>query len=172
MVLLFYSSKEDNYFLGNFYPHVSGQRLESLNIQYKGTSWPTSEHLYQALKFKNKTEKEKKWREIIRTSSTPTIARHLGHQLTDSHYEWQRKATSLVNEYIDVRKAGDIDDIAFREKIMMKALKAKFSIVELREKLLNTKNLKLGEKTGGLWGFYGSNLLGRLLERLRLDISN
>lgn len=137
-MLLFYSSKDDNYFLGNFYPHVSGKKLESLNIQYKGVSWPTSEHLYQALKFKNKTEKEKKWREIIRTSSTPSIARHLGHQLTDTKYEWQKKATNLVNEYRDVRTVKNINSVEFRERIMIKALRAKFKIVELRNLLINT----------------------------------
>lgn len=47
----FYYHQQDNYILSNFYPHVPGKKLRSRNILYQGRSFPTSEHLYQALKF-------------------------------------------------------------------------------------------------------------------------
>ncbi len=168
-LFLFY--QDDNYFLSNFYPHVVGRKTKYLNIRYDNQTWPTSEHLYQALKFCADTPLEREWRELIRTSTTPTMAKHLGHQFTSTKYEWQRKLTTLVHQYKPhVRLAGDLNDDVFCRHIMKVAIMAKFEIAELRMQLLSTKPAILGEKTHDRWGYYGKNWLGEILMDVRDNI--
>ncbi len=167
-VILFAYHQRDNYFLSNFYPHVVGRKTQPIRILHDNQVWPTSEHLYQALKFHADTPLEREWRELIRTSSTPTMAKHLGHQFTSKKYAWQQKLTSLVLQYKPhVRLAGDLEDPMFCRNIMKISLMAKFNIEELRTKLLSTGNAKLGEDTHCRWGYYGENWLGDLLMEVR-----
>jgi len=165
MSIVFYSHKDNNYFLSNFYPHGTNEKL---NISYEKKSYPTSEHLYQALKFFNETEYEKEWRNIIRTSNTPTIAKYLGHQFTHTKYKWQQKYKDLVLYYKNkVRHAGDLDSFEFKTNIMFEACVSKYeSSPSLKKKLCETTGI-LGENTGGMWGIYGSNALGRILMIIR-----
>jgi len=168
---IFYYHEQPNYILSNFYPHIPGKKCKSLNILFEKVSWPTSEHLYQALKFKCETQKEKEWREYIRTASTPGIAKHLGHSLKTRRYKWQQDASKLVEEYKNlVQFAGDCQDNqegCFREEIMKIALQAKFdSVKEFRKALLETKDQALMEDTDTDWGWRNGRL-GRLLEELR-----
>lgn len=72
--IYFYGPKEDNYILSNFYPYAPGRKSKSLGIMYQGKAYPTSEHLYHALKFMNGTKDEQEWREHIRNAKTPTMA--------------------------------------------------------------------------------------------------
>lgn len=91
MTLYFHSNLIDNYELSNFYPHSfkTHKNIPKIKIIFEGQNWSTSEHIYQALKFKCETEDEKKWREIIRTSSTPYISKYLGNFFTGCKYGWQ-----------------------------------------------------------------------------------
>lgn len=165
--ILFYMHDTPNYVLSNFYPHTAG-KMKSLRIPYDGVEWPTSEHLYQALKFKNETEDEKKWREIIRTANTPGIAKHLGHFHRFRRYKWQQDATALVDEYRPkVRLTGDMEDLDYRADLMRVALKAKYDhCADFRQALQATGDSKLMEDVNDSWG-WKHGLLGRLLEDLR-----
>src|SRR5680860_618729 len=96
-ILYFYGDGNENYELSNFYPHP--KKNIKITILFDGKYWPTSEHIYQALKFKCETDDEKKWRELIRTANTPTIAKYLGHYYTHIRYGWQNKYRDLVLEY-------------------------------------------------------------------------
>lgn len=166
--ILFYYHEQDNYVLSNFYPHIPGKKLKSLNIIYEGLSFPTSEHLYHALKFKWETKAELEWLEHIRTSSTPGISKHLGHQFTTKRYKWQQDATALVNKYKNVvRTAGDIKDNEFRPDIMRISLQAKFDTnKEFREALISTYPHKLCEDTDTDWG-HQKGWLGTIMEEIR-----
>ena len=130
--------------------------------------WPTSEHLYQALKFMWKTPAEKEWCELIRTANTPFISKYLGHQMTSMRYSWCRKYRDLVKEYSPlIRHAGNVENVDFRRRIMYKALKAKFALPELRDQLLATGEARLGEAGKDAWAIEGGTLLGELLMQRR-----
>lgn len=173
MTTLFYSDLQSNYFLSNFYPQPfkKGGKWKPLNFIYENQTWPTSEHLYQALKFKNDTIHEKEWRELLRTAPTPGISRYLGHFYTQSYYSWQKKYSDLVKKYSNlVRLNGDITNPLFKIEIMCVALKAKFSIPELKQQLLDTNITKIGEDSTDLfWGINGQNNLGKILMALRFS---
>lgn len=170
-VVEFYSHQQPNYALSNFYPHVPGKKLKSSYIVYQGLSFPTSEHLYQALKFKWETPDELLWLEHIRTASTPGIAKHLGHFHRIRRYTWQQNATALVDKYRPlVRLAGDVTETGeFRISIMRTTLKAKYdSCPEFAQLLLATYPHRLQEASDDDWG-RKSNWLGTLLEELRAN---
>lgn len=162
-IIFFYDKNTKNFELSNFYSSAT------LKIEFGGKTWKSSEHLYQALKFKNENEYEKEWREIIRTSNTPYISKYLGHQDTFVRYPWQQKYKEFVLKYQDkVRLIDNIADAEPRINIMRIALKAKFdSNPGLRELLKSTGEKKLGENCQCFWGYFGENHLGRLLEEQR-----
>lgn len=166
----FYSDQDDNYYLSNFYPYPfkSGGRWQPLNIEYDGQLWPTSEHLYQALKFKNETVEEKEWREIIRTANTPTISKYLGHQYTYIRYKWHVALRALVQQYQDrVRFAGNVEDDEFRKHLMMITVQAKFTSCPLLMEKLKATSGMIGEKSNDVWGLEGQNYLGQILMAIR-----
>lgn len=166
--ILFYYYEQDNYILSNFFPHVPGKKMKGLDITYQGLLFPTSEHLYQALKFKCETKEEKEWREHIRTASTPGIAKHLGHFITSGKYKWQQDASTLVNKYKNlVRLAGDCTDDIFRPQIMRIAAQAKYdSNKQFARALDATYPHRLMENTDTNWG-HKKGWLGKILEEIR-----
>ena len=173
-VIYFHTDAEPNYFLSNFYPHAfrTKTKFDKIEIEYQGLIYPTSEHLYQALKFRCETRNEKRWREIIRKSNTPTIAKYLGHQFTYTQYEWQKKLAATVTEYREkVRYVGDPNDLSFRISIMKVAILAKFRVSPLKELLLETYPKKIEEQSDDLiWGSGGGkglSLLGKVLMGIR-----
>ncbi len=115
-------------------------------------TWPTSEHYFQAQKFRDKAHAEK-----IRKASSPMMAARLGRD---------RKA-QLRNDWEEV-KIG----------IMRQALLAKFTQhPELEALLLSTGNRRIIESTANddYWGDggdgSGKNMLGRLLMEIRSEMS-
>lgn len=125
-------------FLSNFYP---------VTITIEGKKYPSTEHYYQAMKFKDPSLQEK-----IRMAPTPASAKKIAHKHTPRD-DWK--------------------DISL--EIMERALRAKFKIPELKNKLLNTEDAIL--KEGNTWGdkFWGVDLktdegknhLGKLLMKIR-----
>lgn len=121
-----------------------------ISINIDGKTYPSTEHYYQAMKLNNSIIQEK-----IRTSSTPTQAKKIAHQY---------------------KPRKDWKDISLR--VMERALRVKFSIPELKEKLINTNHAILQE--GNTWGdeFWGVNLktgigennLGKLLMKIREEM--
>lgn len=161
-LVLFHGSTNPNYIFSNFYPYYPRKTFVPLNIIYEGQSYPTAEHLYQALKFRVETEAEKQWREIIRTASTPTIAKHLGGQRN-----FRSSAAAAINMYKDkVRLAGNLS-LDFRIAIMTIAIEYKYRYcAEFREALNRTKNKILMENTKDDWGFK-RGILGSILAAVR-----
>jgi len=168
-IILFHLDKDPCYFLSNFYPWVKGKPTKSLNIEFEGQKWPSSEHIYQALKFKCDTIVEKEWREIIRNAPTPFISKYLGHFYTSTQFLWQVKYKDLVLRYKDhVRLIDDFE--ASLPLIMKVAVQAKFLNSDLKHQLVRTGDRKLGEATSDKWGYYGDNLLGQVLEEVRSSL--
>jgi hypothetical protein len=117
-------------------------------ISLAGKRWPTSEHYFQAQKFKDAASRER-----IRKAKTPMIAARLGRD----------RSLALRRDWESV-KVG----------VMTDAVLAKFSQHEdLRELLLGTGDVLLVEHTDNdaYWGDggdgSGKNMLGQVLMRVR-----
>jgi len=114
-------------------------------VMWGKEKYPTVEHAYQAQKSLDFEEREK-----IRKASTPGQAKRLG------------KEVAFRKDWGSVRKG-----------IMELLLKRKFSIPDLREKLLQTEDEELiegnnwGDTFWGVCGGEGKNYLGKLLMGVR-----
>jgi ribA/ribD-fused uncharacterized protein len=118
--------------------------------------YPSVEHAYQAAKTKNL-----KLREVMRNCETASIAKRLG-QVIELRPDW---------ELIKIFQ-------------MRNLLQQKFNIIELKEKLLQTKNYNLIEGNywhDNFWGnctcpkcteIPGQNNLGKLLMQIRTELVN
>lgn len=120
-------------------------------IQLDGTTWPTTEHYFQAMKFAG-TEHE----EMVRNASTATVAAKMGRE----------RSRPLRKDWEEVK-----------EQVMMKALRAKFTQhASARNTLLSTGNARLVEHTNkdSYWADGGNgsgkNRLGELLMQLRAEL--
>ena len=123
-----------------------------VKIVIDGKEYPTSEHYFQSMKFPDPDIREK-----IRTASSPALAKKLARQYK----------SEVRSDWFDVSL-----------QVMETALKAKFSIPELKQKLLATGEMELQE--GNTWNdkFWGVDLksgegenhLGRLLMKIRNDL--
>jgi len=136
----------DNYeFLSNFYECI---------IIYEGKEYKSVEHVYQAYKSLNESERE--W---IRTAPTATLAKSFGRK-------------------IKIRK--DWDNVKYN--LMLDFIRIKFKNPELKELLLKTGNDKLIEGNywhDNIWGdchcnkcknIKGLNWLGEILMTVREEI--
>ena len=119
-----------------------------------GIIFPTVEHLFQAAKTVSLVEREK-----IAAAATPGQAKRLGRNVI------------LCDNWEEIK-----DDV------MLNALRLKFAILPLREKLLTTGNEELVEGNtwhDNIWGncscdrckkIEGQNKLGKLLMQVREEI--
>lgn len=122
-------------------------------FEWHGVHYPTVEHFFQAAKADNQEDFE-----MVLREPNPGGAKHAGR---------------------NVRLREDWEEI--KDLVMLTALRQKFAIPELREKLLATGDEGLVE--GNTWhdcywgicscercGSNGKNMLGRLLMKVRDDI--
>ena len=121
-------------------------------IQVDGKTWPTSEHYFQAQKYKG-TEKE----ETIRQARNAWWAARLGRELGELPSDWDTR----------------------RIEVMHKAVTAKFTQHdELKKLLLSTKNSVLIEHTcqDAFWADggdgTGENWLGKILMMVREELAS
>lgn len=138
-IIRFYSVGDPYGEFSNFAPYP---------INLAGKRWPTSEHYFQAQKFKDPAAREK-----IRKAKTPMIAARMGRD----------RSTPLRRDWESV-KVG----------VMTEAVLAKFTQHDdLRELLLATGDALLIEHTDNdsYWGDggdgSGKNMLGQVLMRVR-----
>jgi ribA/ribD-fused uncharacterized protein len=137
------------YFLSNFYP------IEILSKKWG--AWPSAEHLYQACKFTNPTE-----RELIRSHPSKGLK------------SFCRTLSSLRPNWNELRT-----------EFMWRILVRKFALdkKELRGKLVATKSMNLVETNewhDNYWGSCvcnkcnnsGSNTLGSMLMEMRHFVTN
>lgn len=130
-------------FLSNFYPSP---------FTIKGTTFPTVEHVYQAMKSIDASEQQK-----IARASTPGRAKRMGRQIVQLRPEWE----------------------SLKIEVMTRLVRIKFSVPELRQKLLATGEARLEEGNRHYdtwWGIHpigsgkGRNELGRILMQIRNEI--
>ena len=114
-----------------------------------GFIYPTNEHYYQSEKAVDPLMKE--W---IRQAPTAWAAMMAGRNLREK---------GIVPGWYEGR----------RLETMLEGLRAKFMDPELRELLINTDDAILGEDspTDMFWGIRGENYLGKLLMKVRQEIS-
>lgn len=114
--------------------------------------WPTTEHYFQAMKFKDKSEQEK-----IRKANSPMLAARMGRD---------RKKRTLRKDWESAKG-----------NVMREAVLAKFTQhEELGELLLATGDAKIIEHTANddYWGDggdgKGKNILGQILMEVRTKL--
>ena len=138
----FYSVIDDYGCFSNFAPY---------SIRLGGKSWPTSEHYFQAQKFKDEAQ-----REAVRKAKSPMVAARLGRDRTSKlRRDWESVKVSVMTD----------------------AVRAKFTQHdELRAILLSTGDAKIVEHTENddYWGDggdgSGKNMLGQILMRIRTEL--
>ena len=139
----FYSTADEYGEFSNFagYPIRIGKK-----------TWPTSEHYFQAMKFRDKSEQEK-----IRKANSPMLAARMGRD---------RKKRTLRKDWESAKC-----------NVMGEAVLAKITQhEELRELLLATGDAKIIEHTANddYWGDggdgKGKNMLGRILMDVRAKL--
>ena len=169
-VIKFYSKDEPYYEFSNFY---------LADIEYKGKIYPSSEHLYQALKFlgPKASKRSKEYAREIRKVNTPNKARILANQKTGGGYQWRTDLNPIIEEYQDVKMRKDWDDI--RDDIMRKVILYKFEQNrKLRKLLLSTGDAVIQENSPRdyYWGIgkdgSGENMLGIILMETRDILRN
>lgn len=121
-------------------------------LAFDGALYPTSEHLFQALK-----TDDLDWRERVRTAKTPASAKRLGRLVPLREY-W--------------------DDV--KQTVMLTVLRRKFRLEPFKSRLLAWEGPVVETTTwhDTYWGVCacvrhggrGKNHLGRLLEALRSDL--
>lgn len=119
-------------------------------VSYHGIMWPTVEHAFQAAKAT--TDQQRQW---ILGAKRPGVAKARGRK-------------------IDLRP--DWEEVKF--DIMLQLLRRKFSLTDLRSKLLSTQDRELlednnwGDRFWGTVDGKGENHLGRLLMQVRDEVRN
>lgn len=162
--VLFYKPNEDYYEFSNFY---------KTDILYQGKIYPTSEHLYQAMKFMKDPNDKKamEYADIIRQQSTPNKAFVLANQKTGGGYKWRLDLNDIIKRYQDVKMRSDWEESKI--KIMKDILLLKFKDPKLKKLLLDTGDKIIIEDSprDSFWGIGkkrdGKNMLGLLLMEVR-----
>jgi ribA/ribD-fused uncharacterized protein len=139
LAVYFYSVRDEYGCFSNFSPH---------GFELDGKHWPTSEHYFQAMKFKGSSVEER-----IRAAPSPKDAANLGRE----------RSFPLREDWESVK-----DDI------MREAVWAKFSTHgDIRQILLGTGDEEIVEKAlhDSYWGCgpdgNGRNMLGKILMEAR-----
>lgn len=138
-VINFYSVSDEYGEFSNFAPY---------RISLDGRVWPTSEHYFQAQKFRDKPHQEE-----IRHANSPMIAARMGRS----------RKRPLRKDWESVK-----------DQVMREAVLAKFTQHDdLRALLISTREAKLVEHTtnDSYWGDggdgSGKNMLGHILMEVR-----
>lgn len=144
MTIRFLKIRDPYGFLSNFYP---------VSFEWKGRTWATSEHAYQAAKF---LDTDPEWASKIEASNDPWEARNMGqsrkHPIPD---DWDER----------------------RVEVMLDIVRTKFEQnSELAEKLVSTRDEELVEnyRKDHFWADGGDgsgrNVLGRILMKVRDEL--
>lgn len=174
----FYDEKKKYGYMSNYW----GAHLDKKwSLRIDGLDWPSTEHYFQAQKFKDKD-----YREEIRLANTPNKSKALGNQRLLSGYlsktTLNPNTTETVNEIIKkykdqgVKMRKDWDEVS--RDVMKKAVLAKFQQnPHLLKQLQETGNALLVEHSRDkIWGDglddSGKNRLGRILMRVRDELTH
>jgi ribA/ribD-fused uncharacterized protein len=172
-IVRFYKPTETHGELSNYFPLTKP-------IIYCGKAYPTSEHLYHALKFTYTaaSKDSRAYAERIRVVKSPNMAKILAHQKVAGGYPWR----TTLNREIEASLARGVsprnDWEAVKVARMHLVLQLKFSTDPVCQKvLLATGDTLLIEHTvnDAFWGNggrddIGQNMLGKLLMQIRAEV--
>lgn len=169
-VLHFYHEKGPYGELSNFYP-------VSPPIEYNNKKYPTSEHLFQSMKYlgPEASERHIEYADLIRTASTPYKSKILANQQRLGRFKWQQELCQVIDKYQDLEPRQDWDDVC--DEAMLTCLRLKFqNNVHCKKVLMSTGDSMLAEHTtrdiywadGG--DGTGQNMLGKLLVKVRDEL--
>jgi ribA/ribD-fused uncharacterized protein len=172
-IIAFYRHTDKWGELSNFYPLRS-------DVLYDGREWPTSEHLYQALKYDWSTAAGREYSEIIRRASTPYKAKLLSHAKNlGGAAKWMAEVQTSIEHGRRIGAKTRADWEQRKLRMMLEVLQWKFSVsVHCRDALLRTGTAQLEERsaTDRFWGKNaqgdGENHLGRMLMTVRAHLIN
>lgn len=166
----FYSPKADYFEFSNFYKH-------KIPLIIDGKRYVTVENYFQSQKYANDVGKNLEFMELIATQTTGAKAKMLANPIRKARWPWERELKELRELYEDHIHFDALDWEAKKDKIMLKALIAKFTQDHhCRNVLLSTENAILQEDTARdhYWGSGGDpkhvGRLGELLMLTRLTI--
>jgi len=180
--ILFYKLDMPYGQFSNFYgPHKKKRGCMLVKLCIDGEEWATTEHYYQAMKYKSSDTASIhtiEYMNLIKSSRTPGVATQLARQKLGGRWAWQQALTQTIQKYLDLGVCIRKDWESVKEEVMLKALVAKFGPdnPELMNLLLSTGNRRLVEHTSRdpYWGDgkdgNGQNRLGYLLELVRTMI--
>lgn len=165
----FFRPTEQHGELSNFYALTTP-------IVYRGKPYPTSEHLYQAMKFlgPGSTNLHQAYADLIRRAKTPNMAKILAAQRIADGHPWRVTLNAYISQSLrqNVRPRADWDDV--KQKKMLEVLLLKFEQdAHCRGVLLATGAAPLAEVSpyDSYWGTGprgdGENMLGKLLAEAR-----
>lgn len=173
--IYFYEEKDPYYEFSNFY---------ECSIEYGGSRWQTSEHLYQAQKFIH----DSNYMDIIRNADTPAKVYALANQrktrFSSSWYVNKSIYGELkIDQVIDISKQSGVsirpDWELVKDDVMRCAVMYKFSQnSRLRLLLIETGNRHIVENSprDSYWGNgkdkTGKNMLGQILMETRTILFN
>src|SRR5690606_24274629 len=124
------------------------------SLTYEGETYPTAEHLYQALKFK-----DPEVRAQIRAVQNPKEAKALAHRLLKT------KPEAVVEGYTQNSEMS-LD-------LMRRVLRIRAEQDEVfRKALLRSEGPIAEPRQDPFWGRGGENWMGRLLEELREELKH
>lgn len=158
------------------YGELSNFYALSTPIVYRGKSYPTSEHLYQAMKFlgPGSTKLHQAYADLIRRAKTPNMAKILAAQRVGGKHPWRVTLNAYISQSLhqNVRPRADWDDV--KAKKMLEVLLLKFEQdTHCRQVLMATGTALLAEASpyDAYWGTGsggdGENMLGKLLVEAR-----
>jgi ribA/ribD-fused uncharacterized protein len=119
-------------------------------VAYDGMVYPSAEHAYQAAKSTDKFERA--W---VREAPTAAQAKKRGRRVKNLHPDWNK----------------------VKVDVMLAIIRSKFTDAQLRAQLMATGNQRLvegntwGDVFWGVCGGKGENHLGRILVRVRHEIT-
>lgn len=166
----FWRESAENGWLSNFY---------AVPLIYDGKFFPTSEALFQYLKFvhDDASPATLRYAEKIRTAKSPTQARVLAHQKIGGGYAWRQALNPIIERSLIDGVEADPDWEENKIDCMREVLRIKFTTSpELRANLVKTGRSELVEDSpyDSFWGVgthgSGHNMLGKLLMQLRAKL--
>ncbi len=181
----FYDTKGEYGIYSNFYIHKTKQGRKNIqqSIQIDGEEWPTTEHYFQAMKFRHPSSGPRgiEYSNLFKIADKPMKVKMLGTQRKNLRFgkKWKlslknddRLVNDLIDEYQDVKLRKDWDKAKIQ--VMIKALMHKFSNPELYQKITSlpdnvllvehtTRDKIWGDGGDGGTGKIGSNYLGKIL---------
>jgi len=155
-------------YLSNMYPckikFDSKYAKEYPEFDFDDEIYHSSEHLYQALKSKNKN-----WHKIVRSIDEPKMTKKLANKRVSKHYK-------EVNSNNIFKLRDDWDSVKIRAMQLVVMLKFTQNR-ELLEKLLNEDGYieernDWGDTFWGTCNGVGNNHLGKILMQLRETLKN